>query len=63
MEYLIAYLDMERGRRTELAVALGITPGAVSQWSSVPPERVLEIERLTGISRHQLRPDIFGEAA
>lgn len=38
----------------------GITSQAVSQWRQVPPERVLAVEGLTGISRHDLRPDIFG---
>lgn len=28
----------------------------------LPAERVLDIERITGISRHELRPDIFGPA-
>ncbi|PZP64983.1 MAG: hypothetical protein DI604_25710, partial [Delftia acidovorans] len=32
----------------------------VSQWKKVPAERVLEVERVTGISRHELRPDVFG---
>jgi DNA-binding transcriptional regulator YdaS (Cro superfamily) len=31
-------------------------------WTAVPAERVLEIERLTGVSRHELRPDVFGPA-
>lgn len=25
----------------------------------IPPTRVLEIERVTGISRHDLRPDLY----
>jgi Bacterial toxin YdaS len=33
---------------------------AVSQWLEVPPERCLEVELATGISRHVLRPDIYG---
>lgn len=37
-----------------------ITPQAVSLWKIVPPERVLKVEAITGISRHVLRPDIFG---
>ena len=37
-----------------------ITSQAVSQWTKVPAARVLDIEALTGISRHDLRPDIFG---
>ena len=41
---------------------LGITPGAVSQWRRVPAERVLEVERITGVSRHDIRPDIYPQA-
>jgi DNA-binding transcriptional regulator YdaS (Cro superfamily) len=40
-----------------------LSPQAVSLWTKVPPERVLEVERLTGVSRHELRPDVFGAAA
>ena len=40
-----------------------ISPQAISQWDKVPAKRVLEVEKITGISRHVLRPDIFGEAA
>jgi hypothetical protein len=36
-----------------------ITPQAVSQWKQVPAERVLDVERATGISRHRLRPDLY----
>lgn len=38
----------------------GLTSQAVSQWKRAPAERVLDIERLTGVSRHELRPDVFG---
>lgn len=62
MQKLKAWLDEERGRRTALSVTLGITPGALSQWSQVPPDRAIDVERITGISRHELRPDIFGPA-
>ena len=58
MDKLIAWLDAERGRRGELARALEITPGALSQWGQVPHDRVLDVERITGISRHELRPDL-----
>lgn len=43
-----------------LAAKLGITKSAVSQWERVPAEHVLNVERLTGVSRHVLRPDVFG---
>ena len=36
-----------------------ITPQAISQWSKVPAERVLTVERLTGVPRHDLRPDLY----
>jgi len=48
------------GSSSELARKLGVSPSAVLQWKAVPPKRVLEVERLTGISRHDLRPDIYG---
>ena len=43
-----------------LARKLGITPHAVIQWDRVPAARAIEVERHTGVSRHELRPDIFG---
>lgn len=43
-----------------LGRALGITTSAVAQWRTVPPKRVLKVEEITGVSRHDLRPDIYG---
>lgn len=51
------------GTGDKLAAALEITPQAISQWEKVPLTRVFEVERITGISRHELRPDFFGIAA
>lgn len=52
------------GGPTKAANALGVSnPSVVANWRSrgrVPAERVIEIEGLTGISRHDLRPDVFG---
>lgn len=49
-----------------LARLLGVTPQAVNQWVSgnrpVPSRHVLAIESATGVSRHLLRPDVFGNA-
>lgn len=42
-----------------IARPLGITPQAVSQWDEVPPMRVLAVERITGIPREELRPDLY----
>lgn len=52
------------GGVTKAAGILGVkNPSTIANWRTrgrVPPERVLEIESLTGISRHSLRPDVFG---
>lgn len=47
------------GGATKLAALLGITPQALSQWARPPVMRVLQIEHLTGVSCHDLRPDIY----
>jgi Uma2 family endonuclease/DNA-binding transcriptional regulator YdaS (Cro superfamily) len=50
------------GGQTALAEHIGSTQGHVSKWlerNYVPPEYVLPIERATGVSRHELRPDIY----
>ncbi len=53
------------GSQTALAKELGCTPQNV-QWmcstGSVPAKHVLKIESVTGVSRHQLRPDLYPEA-
>jgi DNA-binding transcriptional regulator YdaS (Cro superfamily) len=36
-----------------------ISPQAISQWKRVPAERVLDVERATGVPRDELRPDIY----
>jgi DNA-binding transcriptional regulator YdaS (Cro superfamily) len=59
MDKLTEYLDEERGRRYQLAKALGITPGAVHQWKKCPPARAADVSRLTGIPVTELRPDVF----
>lgn len=44
----------------------GVTIAMWSRWENgrrkVPAERVLDLERITGVSRHFLRPDVFGPA-
>lgn len=36
-----------------------VSSQAISQWQQVPAERVLHVERASGIQRHLLRPDIY----
>jgi DNA-binding transcriptional regulator YdaS (Cro superfamily) len=51
------------GGITKLSTQLGLSRVAASAWKRVPAERVLEVERLTGVSRHKLRPDLYPEQA
>ncbi len=52
----------DRGLRlVDLASLSGLDKATMTRWDRgrVPAERVLDVERLTGISRHDLRPDIY----
>jgi TorA maturation chaperone TorD len=46
-----------------LARALGIAQPSVSGWLRAPADRVSAIEAVTGVSRANLRPDLFGETS
>lgn len=50
------------GGLTKLAASLGISKQAVAQWDEVPPLRVLEVERASGVPRTELRPDLYPPA-
>jgi hypothetical protein len=47
------------GGKPALALALGVTRQTIQKWRKVPVLRALEVERLTGVSRHDLRPDVY----
>ena len=48
------------GSRRKLGRLLGLSGQAVAGWRRIPAERVLDTERVTGISRVVLRPDLYG---
>lgn len=53
------------GSQQRLAEILGIRSASISEWKvrgRVPAERVLAVEEVSGVSRHDLRPDVFGPA-
>jgi len=52
-------LLQEHGGSAGLGARLGISKQAVGKWNQVPVDRVLYIEEVTGVSRHDLRPDIY----
>ena len=61
MSPIQAYLSAP-GAMQKLADACGVTHAAVWQWwrnNRVPPERVLQVEKFTGIPRSTLRPDLY----
>lgn len=52
--------------KAELARKLGLTRAAVYSWGKhdrIPPQYVLKVEELSGVSRHDISPDIFGPKA
>lgn len=64
---LISTVIEALGGPSRAAEKLGLaSPSVVLNWrlrKSIPADRVIAIEKLTGIPRQKLRPDVFGEAA
>jgi DNA-binding transcriptional regulator YdaS (Cro superfamily) len=48
------------GGVVNLAREMGVNHQTFYSWNQVPAERVLVIERFSKISRHKIRPDIYG---
>lgn len=44
----------------QLADKLALSYQAVWKWHRIPAGRVLDVERLSGIPRERLRPDLYG---
>lgn len=56
------------GSQAELARRVGVRPQMITNWMDgkrVTAERAVAIEKATGgkVTRQELRPDLFGEAA
>lgn len=66
MNAITRAVDNVEGGQAQLARELGVSIQFVNQWvrgsRPVPARHVLAIEAATGVSRHDLRPDIFGPA-
>ena len=62
MSNAMAHACASVGGEAALARAIGRPEETVSDWANgnslVDPELVVEIERITGVSRHELRPDL-----
>lgn len=61
LKYLLGVKNM---RLSQLAVALKVNKSLVTRWAQkkVPAERVIDVEKATGIPREFLRPDLYGAA-
>lgn len=62
---LLDLLSSRNMRRIDLANALGVDKSLVTRWvqKRVPVSRVADVERVTGIPREELRPDVFKAAS
>lgn len=60
MQFAVDEAVRRVGSKGRVAKRLGISRQAVDQWEKVPAERVLALESISGVSRYQLRPDIYG---
>lgn len=49
----------KNGGLVKLAELLSMKHQSFYSWEKVPAERVLDLERLSGVARHKLRPDIY----
>jgi transcriptional regulator with XRE-family HTH domain len=61
---LTKLLDAKGLRLADLARKTNVNKATVTRWAqkAVPLTRVYQIEKETGISRYELRPDFFGES-
>lgn len=62
MQHAIDQAIEKLGSQTALAHELGVRPQAVQKWKAqrrVPAERVLDVERVSGVPRGALRPDLY----
>jgi DNA-binding transcriptional regulator YdaS (Cro superfamily) len=58
---LFSKITSSAGSQAALAAALGVGPMAVQGWKKrgIPAEWVLKVEAVTGVSRHDIRPDLY----
>ena len=64
---LRALLEARDMRLSDLAKGADVDKATVTRWAQrrIPAERVIDVERITGIPRSLLRPDLYraGKAA
>lgn len=53
------YAVEKAGGGAKVARPLNLQRQAVYQWKRVPAEHVITLEKLSGVPRHEIRPDIY----
>lgn len=62
MDTIFDLVNQRAGSQAELARRLGIRATSIIDWrraGRIPAERVLDVARITGLSPHLLRADIY----
>lgn len=59
----LAVLESVNGSRAELAKKMGLSRQAIHEWTDIPAEAVVAVEKATGIPREKLRPDLYRSIA
>jgi hypothetical protein len=52
-------LSSQWGLRKKVRIALGLKSYSIYTWKQCPTQHVLAVERITGIHRSILRPDLY----
>ncbi len=60
---ILIHAAEQAGGMASLASKLGIKRQALYQWKRIPAERVIAVERATGVPRYELRPDLYPRGA
>lgn len=58
------YREKERMTLAKFGELFGVNKSTVKRWEDdkIPAERAIEIERITGLPRFLLRPDLYPES-
>jgi DNA-binding transcriptional regulator YdaS (Cro superfamily) len=62
MDTIFDLINDRAGSQARLAERLGISAPAIVEWKrrgQVPAERVLAVSRVTGLTPHTIRPDLY----
>jgi DNA-binding transcriptional regulator YdaS (Cro superfamily) len=59
LERGIGLIIKAAGGHRKLGRMLGVSYQSISQWKRIPADRLVEIEIITGVTREEMRPDLF----